>query len=562
MNSYNTINLSNYDSNTKAERLNEAFSLIESDLELVGISGIEDQLQEGVPETIELLINASIRVWVLTGDKKETALNIAKTSRLIEEIHKNELDLTAKICRSQFELETRLDAFIDKFHLYNIQEIKERKLEDRYYCIVDGESLITILKDFSLRYKFFKVGLICRSVICCRVSPKQKSEVVILCKTLSESICLSIGDGANDVPMIMEANIGVGISGKEGTSAVRSADYAFGQFKHLQRLILIHGRNGYKRVATFICYYFYKNIILVFAELSFVMINGFSGQPFYPSILPILYNSLWTSWPSLFAFGLERDVVEVPSKSTKNILGFNYQVMFKLYPAGQKDHFLNFWVFWKWVTFSILHGIICYYTISFGFSYGKEDGKIPSHWVSSTIVFSLIIQVVTYKLFVETVFWNLITISISILSITFYYLCLYVISLPAVGFNFQNELAFKSPELLQNKYFWFVLLVVPLMAIIPDIAYRFFQLYITPNLADYIHRGDIQTLANFPSAKTLEESEKSFFRKISKIVDPRRNFLSMNSLKKSRASGTEVELADRNFTIKTDTQEVLDKDSD
>lgn len=64
------------------------------------------------------------------------------------------------------------------------------------------------------------------SVICCRVSPKQKADVVSLAKKQGKYITLSIGDGANDVSMILEAHIGVGIRGKEGTQAVRSADYA------------------------------------------------------------------------------------------------------------------------------------------------------------------------------------------------------------------------------------------------------------------------------------------------------------------------------------------------
>lgn len=109
------------------------------------------------------------------------------------------------------------------------------------------------------------------------MSPKQKADVVGLCKKSGPWITVSIGDGANDVPMIMEAHIGVGVRGKEGTQAVRSADYAVSQFFYLHRLLLVHGRWGYRRVSWLVCYYFYKNIVLVFAELPFAVENGYSG---------------------------------------------------------------------------------------------------------------------------------------------------------------------------------------------------------------------------------------------------------------------------------------------
>ena len=143
--------------------------------------------------------------------------------------------------------------------------------------VIDGSTLTIVLADLALADRFFKFGCQANSVICCRVSPKQKSDVVGLAKRNGPEITLSVGDGANDVPMIMEAHIGVGIRGKEGTQAVRSADYAIGKFMFLQKLLLAHGRWGYRRVGHFICYYFYKNVILVFCELYFAFFNGFSG---------------------------------------------------------------------------------------------------------------------------------------------------------------------------------------------------------------------------------------------------------------------------------------------
>ncbi len=130
--------------------------------------------------------------------------------------------------------------------------------------------------------------------------------MVSLTKGYGPWTTLSIGDGANDVSMIREAHIGVGIYGKEGSQAARCADFAMGQFKYLKKLLLIHGRLSYKRVSNFILYYFYKNVILVFTEVYFAFFNGFSGQVFFADWLPMLYNVLWTSWPPLISFALDK----------------------------------------------------------------------------------------------------------------------------------------------------------------------------------------------------------------------------------------------------------------
>jgi magnesium-transporting ATPase (P-type) len=113
--------------------------------------------------------------------------------------------------------------------------------------------------------------------------------------------------------MILEAHIGVGIRGKEGSQAVRSADYAISQFHFLERILLVHGRLGYKRVSTMICYYFYKNVVCVFTELHFAYYNGYSGQIFFADWLPTLYNAFFTSWQCLFALMYERDVEDKKS---------------------------------------------------------------------------------------------------------------------------------------------------------------------------------------------------------------------------------------------------------
>ena len=173
--------------------------------------------------------------------------------------------------------------------------IKNRKIA----IVIDGSTLSFITADANLKNYFFRLGIFANSCICCRVSPKQKADVVKLAKSYGNWITLAIGDGANDVAMITEAHIGVGIFGKEGTQAARSADFAICQFKYLEKLLLVHGRWNYRRISLFICYYFYKNCTMVFTEIFFAFFNGFSGQIFFLDWLPMLFNAVWTSWPCI-----------------------------------------------------------------------------------------------------------------------------------------------------------------------------------------------------------------------------------------------------------------------
>ncbi|CDW88154.1 p-type atpase [Stylonychia lemnae] len=351
----------------KDDMLNQLYDEMETDLKYIGSSAIEDLLQDQVPETIQNLMNAGIKVWVLTGDKQETAIEIGKSCNLINQSTMELIILSSKD-REEF-MKKLTDA-----------ETQKSKFEKKS-IVIDGQTLAIVLEDNSTSQRFFKFGCTANSVICCRVSPKQKSDVVALAKRNGTWITLSVGDGANDVPMIMEAHIGVGIRGKEGTQAVRSADYAIGQFRFLQKLIMAHGRWGYRRVAIFICYYFYKNVILVFCEIYFAFFNGYSGQIYFADWLPMLYNVFWTSWPCIFTFIFDRDIDGDASIRSPD-----------LYSAGPQHIYFNFKVFWKWMGLALFHGWVCYFIPQLGYKgIINEKGIEDSHWFVSTISFTLLI---------------------------------------------------------------------------------------------------------------------------------------------------------------------------
>jgi phospholipid-transporting ATPase len=358
---------------------------IEMDLNLVGASAIDDKLQDDVPETIKKLIEGNIRLWVLTGDKQETAIEIGRSCNLIQE--GMELAILSSHSQSQFdELFTKLaDVAADP----SSPEIIN------YALVIDGPTLgFALAKD----KEFFEVAKRCKSCICCRVSPINKSEVVALARKHSTWITLAIGDGANDVSMIQTAHVGVGIIGKEGTQAVQSSDYAISQFKYLRTLLYFHGRLGYKRVSWFICYYFYKNFTLVFTELGFAFMSGFSGQIYFLDLLPQLYNSLWTSWPCIYGFATDRDV-----KNKEDSMTYTW-----LYAAGQHGIYFNLKVFWQWVVMAIFHGLVCFLVPMYEFSFAAKDsdGLDAGLWLISTVSFNMVIHIVTLKMVLETTLWS------------------------------------------------------------------------------------------------------------------------------------------------------------
>ncbi len=253
------------------EKLEKVADAIERDLRLLGGTAIEDRLQDGVPDTISLLGDAGIKLWVLTGDKVETAINIGFSCNLLN----NDMDLIVFKVEDDTPqaAEAELNKYLASFNMTGSDEELRAARKNHeppaptHAIVIDGDSLKLVLED-ELRQKFLLLCKQCKAVLCCRVSPSQKASVVQLVKVGLDVMTLSVGDGANDVAMIQEADVGVGIAGEEGRQAVMSSDYAIGQFRFLQRLILVHGRWSYRRLAETIANFFYKVCISAFQETS------------------------------------------------------------------------------------------------------------------------------------------------------------------------------------------------------------------------------------------------------------------------------------------------------
>ena len=245
----------------REEKLETTANEIEQDLRLIGGTAIEDKLQDGVPETIQMLGDAGIKLWVLTGDKVETAINIGFSCNLLN----NDMELIVlNVNENEAEKASmELDTQLQKFGLTGSdQDLAAARKDHRppqgmHAVVIDGDTLKLML-DESLKQRFLLLCKQCKSVLCCRVSPSQKAAVVSMVKNGLTVMSLAIGDGANDVAMIQAADVGVGIAGEEGRQAAMSSDYAIGQFRFLQRLVLVHGRWCYRRLAETTANFFYK----------------------------------------------------------------------------------------------------------------------------------------------------------------------------------------------------------------------------------------------------------------------------------------------------------------
>jgi len=300
--------------------------------------------------------------------------------------------------------------------------------------------------------------------------------------------------------MIMQAHIGVGIYGKEGTQAVRSADFAIGQFRFLKTLLLVHGRWAYRRITTFICYYFYKNVVVVLTEIYFAFFNGYSGQIYFPDWLPMLYNAFWTSWPCLFSFALDRDVNKEYS--------YKYP---KLYKAGAAGYYFNLWTFWSWIGSAAWHGIICFWIPVWGMlGVNDNSGQVKGHWWVSTLSFCVLMHVVTVKLFLHTTFWNKVNWGIGIASLVFYYICLLMLCADDVAKLAQPQINGIIYSLLGNGKAWICFIFLPGVCIGPDLLMLVKKKIFNPNPADKI-------------LKMQKDEEKKKIR--THVVVPRQNTL-------------------------------------
>ncbi|KNZ73976.1 putative phospholipid-transporting ATPase [Termitomyces sp. J132] len=487
--------------NGRGEALDQAAELIEKDLFLLGATAIEDKLQDGVPDTIHTLQMAGIKVWVLTGDRQETAINIGMSCRLISE------SMNLIIVNEETARET------EQFLTKRLNAIKNQRnsgeLED-LALIIDGKSLSFALeKDIS--QFFLELAIMCKAVICCRVSPLQKALVVKLVKKNQKAILLAIGDGANDVSMIQAAHVGVGISGVEGLQAARSADVAISQFRYLKKLLLVHGAWSYRRLSKLILYSFYKNIVLYMTQFWYSFFNNFSGQIAYESWTLSLYNVVFTVLPPL--------VIGIFDQFVSARILDRYP---QLYMHGQKNEFFTKTAFWLWVANALYHSILL-----FGFSvvlfWGDlklADGLDSGHWFWGTTLYLAVLLTVLGKAALISDLWTKYTVAAipGSFIFTMLFLPFYAFLAPVIGFS--TEYAGIVPRLWTNAVFYFVLLLIPIFCLARDFAWKYYRRTYRP--LSYHIAQELQKY-NIPDYRPRQEQFQKAIKKVRATQRMRRN---------------------------------------
>ncbi|XP_067103347.1 phospholipid-transporting ATPase IA isoform X1 [Osmerus mordax] len=481
----------------RALKLEESYELIEKNLQLLGATAIEDKLQDKVPETIETLMKADIKIWILTGDKQETAINIGHSCKLLTKnmgmlvINEDTLDATRET------LSHHCGMLGDALHK-----------ENDFALIIDGKTLKYALT-FGARQYFLDLALSCKAVICCRVSPLQKSEVVEMVKKQVKVITLAIGDGANDVGMIQTAHVGVGISGNEGLQAANSSDYSIAQFKYLKNLLLVHGAWNYNRVAKCILYCFYKNIVLYIIEIWFAFVNGFSGQILFERWCIGLYNVIFTALPPLTLGIFER------SCRKENMLKYP-----ELYKTSQNAMGFNTKVFWAHCLNGLFHSVILFWVPLRAFQHDTVfgNGKTPDYLLLGNMVYTFVVITVCLKAGLETSSWTMFS-HIAIwgsIGLWVVFFGIYSSLWPLIPLA--PDMSGEADMMFSSGVFWMGLVFIPITSLVFDVAYKVVKKVCFKTLVDEVQ--ELEALSKDPGAvvhgKSLTERAqllKNVFKK-------------------------------------------------
>ncbi|KAK8265734.1 hypothetical protein V6Z12_D12G197600 [Gossypium hirsutum] len=453
--------------------------MIERDLILLGATAVEDKLQNGVPDCIDKLAQAGIKLWVLTGDKMETAINIGYACSLLRQGMKQiiiNLD-TPEI--QSLEKTGDKDAVIKASRKSVMEQIVSGKsqvsalsaISEAFALIIDGKSLAYALED-DMKNIFLELAIGCASVICCRSSPKQKALVTRLVKLGTGKTTLAIGDGANDVGMLQEADIGIGISGVEGMQAVMSSDVAIAQFRYLERLLLVHGHWCYRRISSMICYFFYKNIAFGFTIFLYEAYTSFSAQPAYNDWYLTLFNVFFSSLPVIAMGVFDQDV------SARFCLKFPL-----LYQEGVQNVLFSWRRIVSWMFNGFYSAIIIFFFCSRALEQQafNDEGKTASKDILGGTMYTCIVWVVNLQMALSISYFTLIQHIVIWGTIAFWYV--FQLAYGALPASFSTDAYRVFVEALAPApSYWFITLFVVIATLTPYFLYsaiqmRFFPMY-------------------------------------------------------------------------------------
>lgn len=390
----------------------------------MGATAIEDKLQSEVKETIQELKKSNIKVWMLTGDKKETAISIGFSCGLIsKDSERIVLDCDAEHAKPL------LGNLTSMLHLVHTEKV----------TILSGE----FIKKIDAEAKQMLNALLSESesVICCRVSPKDKEEITKMVKQWG--ITLAIGDGANDVNMINSADVGVGVRGIEGSQATRAADFVITEFKLLRRLVTYHGLNFYHRNANVMVYTLYKNMLVTLPNLLYGPISMESGTYIYDIWSIQFFNIVYVSFPIIY-YGL----FDILYSSKELRLKPNY------YTEGQLSSFFNRKVLIKQLIETLLAGTFLVYTVFYA-TEAQISGKgyvVYLEW-SGNLVLAIVVVSCNLRVLLMSHQFNIIQGILIFVGVLSYYSLTFFISI-----ILENEIKNTLEHQLSSGTYWFIVL--------------------------------------------------------------------------------------------------------
>jgi phospholipid-translocating P-type ATPase (flippase) len=369
-------------------RLEALAEEIEEGIALIGVTAVEDQLQKSVARAIQEFNEAKIHVWMITGDKLETAENIAFSCNLISRNwhifhirHSN--DIQGQLTRIRQEISTNE---LMKNHVY-------------IGLVIEGDALsVAIEKEKELFYKICKAA---QGVVCCRANPMQKAKVVRFIRKMDPNAkTLAIGDGGNDVTMIQTAHVGVGIYGKEGHQAANSSDFSIAEFRFLRQLMFVHGRWNSRRIGFFILYFFFKNLAFTLVQGYFAFISGFSAQTVWDDWYLLLFNSAITA-AGITCYSLwEQDL----NYRQDRVVELFWPI---LYISNREDLPLTLGKYFFFMIWGITSSLVVFFICKESF-HGilNSEGHTEVFWDLSTCMYSSIVFIVAIVLIIKMKYWS------------------------------------------------------------------------------------------------------------------------------------------------------------
>ena len=439
--------------------------------------------------------------------------NEEKIEQSILEIESFEKKYPSSYENDKTILRTKAIYLIGLSQMYSFYKSSEEKRKDILRGILIESSILTLIlpnqKNLELKYylhpltkQFLNLALDSEAVICCRVSPMQKALIVrMIKKNIKGAITLAIGDGANDVSMIQEADVGIGIYGEEGTQAALSSDYAIGEFQFLRKLLLFHGRLNYMRISDMIIYFFFKNFLFTLPQFFFAFYSGYSGQTIFDDWYVSLFNLVFTSLPLLFKALLDQDISERDGQFIKEHISYCYY-------NGRESINFNLKIFTINLIESCIFSLIVFFFTEYIIQIPlNSTGDLSDHWICSNTQFTAVILIVNYRILLNIKYHTWINwIIIFATSYVLYFLFFYVSSLFSF-FKSMNvaKVIFKYPN------FYLILFLTVHIEFIFDLFYYSFHLNFIDNPVNLLRKYiNDKSLNNEKNEEIIDRKIKEF----------------------------------------------------